>query len=223
VRVAAQAVNPDFAVIIENFPMDYMDATKAGLDATTVAPKNNLIHVWETDSVSNTQAMKWSSQQDFENKIAMLKWGKGIMRDEPSWSFSYGNEALDAGLSMSAVVATHNVPFEAKTPDMITSVGADFRANWFGYLRDHEQALLNTPRSSQVGVWYSARTRDYQDFPQGGEYPILRCFYCPVLVLFLTATRQASNNLSTQVACYLPPAVSLGQWMRLELCDQPAC
>ncbi|MCI5222254.1 MAG: hypothetical protein D3924_06170, partial [Candidatus Electrothrix sp. AR4] len=34
VRQAAHEVNPDFMVIIENFPADYMDATEAGLDGT---------------------------------------------------------------------------------------------------------------------------------------------------------------------------------------------
>ncbi|OED40962.1 hypothetical protein AB833_10735 [Chromatiales bacterium (ex Bugula neritina AB1)] len=170
VRTTATSINPDFAVIVENFPMDYMDATKAGLDATAFASSENLVHVWETDSVSNTRAMSWSTPEDFRNKIAMLKWGKGISRDNASLSFSYGYQPLDAGLSMAATVATNNVPFEAKTPDMILTVDEAFRTNWFGYVKDHTEALLSTPRTPNVGIWYSAPTRDFQDFPTGGEY-----------------------------------------------------
>ena len=90
---------------------------------------DNLIHIWETDSVSNTQAMKWSTFDDFENKIAMLKWGKSVHKNQPSWSFAYGYEPLDAGLTMAATVATQNVPFEAKTPTMLNTVDSDFRRN----------------------------------------------------------------------------------------------
>ncbi len=170
VQQAAAQINPDFAVIIENYPMDYMDSALVGLDATAVASSDNLIHVWEADSVSNTQAMKWSGPDDFENKIAMLKWGKSIHGSQPSWSFSYGNEPLDAGLTLSAVVATNNAPFESKTPGMLTTTDTALRRNWFGYLRDHEDDLLAVERSAEVGVWYSSATRDFQDYIEGGGY-----------------------------------------------------
>lgn len=170
IRVAAQSVNPEMVIIVENFPFDYMDATKAGLDATVRRSQENMIHVWETDSVSNTTAMRWSSFEDFENKIAMLKWGKSIEEDNPSWSFSYGDQPIDAGLVMSAVVASGNAPFEAKTPDMTQTVGADFRRNWFGFIDEHSDVLLKTERKHRVGIWYSGATRDFQDFPEGGEY-----------------------------------------------------
>ena len=84
VRQAAQEVNPEFVVIIEVFPLDDMDATTAGLDGTYRNSAQNFIRVWENDSVSNTLAMQWSSTEDFDNKIAMFKWSRGVDRENPS-------------------------------------------------------------------------------------------------------------------------------------------
>ncbi len=170
VRVAAQAINPDFAVIVENFPLDYFDSTAYGLDGSYLPLEDNFFHVWETDSVSNTQAMKWSTPDDFENKLAMLKWGKSVHSNQPSWSFSYGYEPQDASLTMAATVATQNVPFESQTPTMLNTVDSDFRRNWFGYVADHEEDLLLADRVPNLAIWYSSATRDFQDYDPSGKF-----------------------------------------------------
>ena len=170
VRQAAHAVNPNFVVIIEVFPLDHTDATVAGLDGLYRKSANNFIRVWEVDSVSNTQAMKWASVEEFSNKIAMLKWGLAADRGNPSWSFSYGYEPLDAGLVIAATVATGNVPFESQTPQMILSIDSAFRERWFGFVRNHAQALFGAKRKARVGIWYSSPSRDYRDVRVGGGF-----------------------------------------------------
>ena len=170
VRAAAQAINPSFAVIVENFPLDYFDSTAYGLDGSYLPLEDNFFHVWETDSVSNTEAMKWSTPDDFENKLAMLKWGKSVHSDQPSWSFSYGYEPMDARLTMAATVATQNVPFESQTPTMLNTVDSDFRRNWFGYVADHEDELLRADRIPNLAIWYSSATRDFQDYDPSGKF-----------------------------------------------------
>jgi hypothetical protein len=180
VRRAAQAVNPDFAVIVENFPLDYFDGTAYGLDGTYLPVEDNFIRVWETDSVSNTQAMKWATPDDFENKLAMLKWGKSVHSTQPSWSFSYGYEPLDAGLTLASTVATQNVPFESKTPTMLNTVDSDFRSNWFGYVADHEAELFQAERIPHLAIWYSSATRDFQDYDQSGKFGIFSVTTPPV-------------------------------------------
>ena len=179
VRAAAQAVDPDFAVVIENFPLDYFDSTAYGLDGSYIPVEDNFITVWETDSVSNTQAMKYSTPDDFENKLAMLKWGRSVHPDQPSWSFSYGYEPLDAALTMAATVATQNVPFESKTPTMLSSVDFDFRTNWFGYVADHEPELF-TQRVPNAGIWYSSSTRDFHDYETSGKFGLYSVTSPPV-------------------------------------------
>ncbi|HHJ40382.1 MAG: hypothetical protein AXA67_05995 [Methylothermaceae bacteria B42] len=170
VRKAAHQVNPNFMVVIENFPTDYMDATEAGLDGTYRASNTNFLRVWEIDSVSNTKAMKWASVDEFSNKITMYKWARAVDRENPSWAFSYGSRPLDAGLTMAASLAVGVVPFEAQTPEMTLSVDSAFRAKWFQFIKEHQNALLGTPRVADVGIWYSSPTRDFQDFKAGGAY-----------------------------------------------------
>ncbi|MCK5831853.1 MAG: hypothetical protein KAH20_16285 [Methylococcales bacterium] len=170
IRIAAHQVNPGFMVIIENFPTDNMDATEAGLDGNYRRSTDNFLHVWEIDSVSNTLAMSWASIEEFSNKITMYKWARGVDRENPSWAFTYGYQPLDAGLTMGAAITAGVSPFESKTPDMTKTIDTKFRSRWFGFIRDHQQALLNTPRSSKVGVWYSSHTRDFQDMKVGGTY-----------------------------------------------------
>ena len=170
IRAAAHEVNPDFMVIIETFPVDNMDGTSTGLDGTYRVSGDNFIRVWEVDSVSNTRAMEYATIEDFTSKIAMYKWAKACERNNPTWSFSYGNQPRDAGLVMAAAVATRNSPFEAKTPEMVQSVGTEFRTRWFGFIKDNEGPLFDLKRTARIGVWYSSATRDYQDFVAGGAY-----------------------------------------------------
>ena len=170
IRQAAQEVNPQFMVIIENYPTDYMDATQTGLDGTYRRSNTNFLRVWEIDSVSNTKAMQWSSKDDFSNKLTMYKWARAVDRENPSWAFSYGNQPLDAGLTMAAAVTTGVAPFESQTPEMTLSVDTLFRERWFSFIQAHEQALLDTSRAAKVGIWYSSATRDYQDYKAEGGY-----------------------------------------------------
>ncbi len=170
IRAAAHEINPNFMVIIENFPTDYMDATEAGLDGTYRRSNQNLLRVWEIDSVSNTKAMAWASIDEFSNKLTMYKWARAVDRENPSWAFSYGSTPLDAGLTLGAAVTTGIAPFESQTPEMTLTVDSEFRSRWFGFIRDHQKALLDTPRSASVGIWYSSPTRDYQDYKIGGGY-----------------------------------------------------
>jgi hypothetical protein len=170
VRRAGREVKPTFVTAVENFPLDNVEATSAGLDATFRRDGEGLLTVFEVDSVSSTKGMQYASVEDFSNKIAMFKWARACNRGRPSWAFSYGNQPLDAGLVMAAAVATGNAPLEAKTPELVDSVGADFRRRWFGFIKDHTDELLSTPRLARVGIWYSAASRDYQDLPLGGTY-----------------------------------------------------
>lgn len=170
VRKTAVEVDPDFVVVAEVFPVDNVDGTMAGLDGTFRRSAENFTRVWEIDSVSNKTAMEYATPEDFTSKIAMYKWAAAADRENPPWSFVYGNKPLDAGLVMAAAVATRNLPFECKTPEMTETVGHDFRKRWFGFIAQHERELLRLRRSARLAVWYSSASRDYQDYPVGGGY-----------------------------------------------------
>ncbi len=171
VHDAARAVAPGIRIVVENFPMDYLDATDKGLDGAFTPDAEALSRVWEVDSVSNTLGMMWATPEDFTGKVAMFKWGRAADRGRPSWVFSYGNEPRDAGLVMGAALATGNAPFEVKTPEMFESVGPEFRKTWFGFMQEHPEALPGGERLARVGIWYSSASRDYLDYrPGAGHY-----------------------------------------------------
>lgn len=170
VRLNLHNLNPNFIVAIETYPMDYMDTVWTGLDPVYMNRPDNFLRVWEVDSVSNAKAMKFSSIEDFSNKIAMYKWARGIDRDIPSWSFVYGYEALDMGLTMAASVATKNSPFESQTPIMTQTSDAQTRTRWYEFIKQNEEALLNVERIARVGIWFSSTTREYRDMADGGQY-----------------------------------------------------
>jgi len=170
VRVGMHTLDPNFIVAIETYPMDYMDTVWTGLDPAYMARPDNFLRVWEVDSVSNAKAMKYSSIEDFSNKIAMYKWARGIDRDMPTWSFVYGYEALDMGLTMAASVAAKNSPFESQTPIMTKTSDAQTRTRWYEFIKNNDEALLNVDRLARVGMWFSSTTREYRDMADGAQY-----------------------------------------------------
>lgn len=170
VRVESLAVNPNWMLVTEVYPMDYLDTLWTGLDGARLKKEDRFLKVWEVDSVSNGQAMKYASVEDFSNRIAMYKYARGVDRDVPSWGFTYGFEVEDAALGIGAAIATQTIPFETKTPIMTETVDSDMRAQWYGFIKDREESLFKTDRLSRVGVWFSSATREYYDYANGGKY-----------------------------------------------------
>jgi PKD repeat protein len=170
VRAAIHGQEPNFVVGVETYPMDYLDTVWTGLDPAFMYRPDNFFRIWEVDSVSNANGMKWSSIEDFSSKIAMYKWGRGIDREMPGWAFSYAFEGRDAGLTIAATVATKNSPFESQTPVMTRTADSQTRQRWYEFVRDNDEALLNTDRLARAAIWFSSATREYQDMPAGGIY-----------------------------------------------------
>lgn len=170
VRTQALISNPNWLFVTEVYPMDYLDTLWTGLDGARLAKSDQFIKVWEVDSVSNGKAMKYAHIEDMSNRIAMYKYARGVDRDVPSWGFTYGFEVPDAALGIGAAIATRTIPFETKTPIMTETVNGDMRTQWYGFIKDREEALFRTERLSRVGVWFSSATREYYDYANGGKY-----------------------------------------------------
>ena len=166
---AAEDVRDDFWVIIETFPLDYLDATDIGLDGAFGPERPRFTRVWEVDSVSNTKGMLWARPEDFTSKIAMNKYARAADRDAPTWVFSYGFQPGDAGLVMAAAVASGARPFECQTPEMTRTVDSAFRTNWFGWLEEQRDLFADDDRYARVGVWYSSASRDYLDYNENNN------------------------------------------------------
>ncbi len=170
VRTESILSNPNWLFVAEVYPMDYLDTLWTGLDGARLQSQDKWIRVWEVDSVSNGMAMKYAHVEDVSNRIAMYKYARGVDRNTPSWGFTYGFEVPDAGLGIGAAIATKTIPFETKTPIMTESVDGNMRKQWYGFIKDREDALFKTERLSRVGVWFSSPTREYYDYSQGGKY-----------------------------------------------------
>ena len=166
---AAHETRADFWVIVETFPLDYLDATDKGLDGAFRRDTPRFTRVWEVDSVSNTKGMLWARPEDFTSKIAMNKYARAADREQPTWVFSYGFQPGDAGLVMSAAVASGARPFECQTPEMTRTVDSAFRTHWFDWLTQQAPLFADPTRHARVGVWYSSASRDYLDYNEANN------------------------------------------------------
>ncbi|MBX3219295.1 MAG: hypothetical protein KF795_02175 [Labilithrix sp.] len=177
ILAVARSVTPDFEIVFETVTMDTDIATVQGLDASfrtfelskPLASAEALVlaeridRVWELDSVSNMFGMRPALADDWLCKVRGAKFARGCDRPRPSWVFSYGAEEPDAGLAMSLLCATGCNPYETKTPEMTTTVGAAFRARMFQFIRRHAELLFDAEPSATVGVLHSSSSRDYVD------------------------------------------------------------
>ncbi len=167
VHQAGRSVKPDFQTVIEVFTMDYNDAMDKGLDGTFMGNVAGLTHVWEIDSVSNGQGMLRARPDDWLTKIALAKFARGADKGRPTWVFSYGNRPWDAELVMATAFASQANPYETKTPEMATTVGAAFRKRMYSWADRHTAAIYDSIPAAKVAVLYSSLTRDYVDYPYG--------------------------------------------------------
>ncbi len=167
VAKAAREVKPDFETVFEVFTMDYNDAMDKGLDGAYLGAVEGAGHAWEIDSVSNGEGMLRASAGDWVNKIALTKFARGADKGRATWAFSYGNTELDAGLVMAILFAGQANPYETKTPQMATTVGAAFRARMYAWADQHTDAIYRSQSAARVALLFSSRSRDYVDYNYG--------------------------------------------------------
>jgi hypothetical protein len=159
----AKKVEPKIVIVIETFGGDFSSANIMGLDGSFIAPQPQLFRVWEVDSVSNTFAMRPASHDDWACKIRMYKFCRACDRGAPTWAFAYGYKELDATLVMGFNVATQCAPYETQTPKMTSTVGWDFRARAFNWIRERKELLFDSLPEVEVGIIQSSPSRDYID------------------------------------------------------------
>ena len=162
---AARSVDPAFEVIVETVTMDYSGATVQGLDAAAL-DSGEVHRAWEVDAISDGTGMREAAARDWLNMAVMMKHGRGCAGDLPSWMFCYGKQEDDAEHVLGLALATHNCPFEAKIPDMLTSVDTDYRRRAFE-LVGAVGPFFEGESLAQVAVVYSSASRDMVDRNRG--------------------------------------------------------
>ncbi len=177
ILAVARAENPGFEIVFEVVTMDTDIATVQGLDGTFRSFQLSKPHkkgpagplpdrikrVWEVDSVSNDFGMRPAVHDDWMCKLRGYKFAKACDRGGPTWTFSYGALEPDAGLVMSAAVATGCSPYETRTPHMVTTVGQDFRTRMFQWIKARKELLFDAEFLPTVGLVHSASSRDFLD------------------------------------------------------------
>lgn len=174
IKTAANTINPNFMVIVETPAVDDLEVTVSGIDGAYRVSADNFIRVYKIDTISTTKGMDGAHPEDFTSLIAMSKWAKESERGNPNWSYSFGNQALDAGLVISALISNGVSPFEAKTPTRNETVSSTFRKDWFGFIKNNSDLIFNPQRLPQVGIWYDSNSRDFgdhmEDSGESGKY-----------------------------------------------------
>ncbi len=165
VLATARSVNPRFQLVVETVTMDYNAALLEGLDGSFAGPDAGYWHVWEVDALSDTNAMFHANEDDWASLIAMFKFGRGVDQGRAAWAFTYGDRPDDAEAVLAEALAAQVCPYELKIPEMTTTVGHDYRARVFGWIRRHEDDLFRSTSAARVAVVHSSASRDYRDGP----------------------------------------------------------
>ncbi|WP_394847109.1 beta-galactosidase trimerization domain-containing protein [Pendulispora brunnea] len=162
---AIKATKPAAECIIETVTMDYNGGTIQGLDGAHAKP-GDLVRVWEVDAVSDGQAMRGATADDWNCMAVMMRHGTGASFGRPSWIFSYGYNEDDAERVMALAIATRNNPYETKIPLMCTTVGNGFRQRMYDWMT-RQQDLYILPGANHAAVLFSSASRDFLDRNSG--------------------------------------------------------
>lgn len=165
VLAAGRSVRPDFQLIVETVTMDYTAGTAQGLDGAAADP-GDVHRVWEIDAVSDSSSMREASADDWISMAIMMRHAHGCSGSKPGWAISYGKQADDAEKVLALTVVGGVCPYETKIPRLNETVGVDYRARVFGWLRENNDIWAGTSGAS-VGVIYSSLSRDFVDRTAG--------------------------------------------------------
>jgi hypothetical protein len=175
VRDAARSVSSGISIVVETVTLDYGLATLVGLDGSLLKDEPGIIQAWEVDAVSDETAMREALPDDWISLIGMAKFAHAASGSKPSWMFIYGDRPDDSLLVMAEALAAGNNPFETKIPKMTTTVGAAFRRQTYGWIKQHERRLFASRSGAKVAVHFSPESRDYLDRAIGtGLYTVIR-------------------------------------------------
>lgn len=161
VDAAGRSVRPDFELIVETVTMDYTGGTVQGLDGAATNT-GKVLRVWEIDAVSDDSGMRNASADDWISCAVMMRHAAGCSGQNPGWAITYGKQADDAERVMALAIAAGVSPYETKIPLLNATVGFDYRARMYGWLKQNED-VWDGLGTSAVAVLFSSLSRDFVD------------------------------------------------------------
>lgn len=174
-RKTAGEVNPEGVFFIENWAVDGSGATTYANDPTfyTALPDISTGHEVGTLGIRSDlgeTGMKKATLDQWLSFATMIKFTRAADRGKPSWVLTYGYEPGDAE-RLAGVLASYGANYyETKGPGMADSVGAEYRRRLFGWTQAQEEQIFDAVSLAQVGLLYSARSRDLFDRVGGDGY-----------------------------------------------------
>lgn len=164
-KVSIESANSETVTMAEIVALDHTGATQLGSEGSDL---KNILIIWEVDAISETTAMAEASYDDWMALYNIYKYCRGATMDRPSWAFCYGYNEADAQLVMASSIATQNNPYELRVPQMGSSIGEEFRATQFNWIKQYSKQIFRSNSLAPVAVIYSERNRDFLDATKHG-------------------------------------------------------
>jgi hypothetical protein len=174
-REAAVAVNPDAVFFNENWSADGAGAVIYANDPTIYAALPDISTGHEVGTLGIRADLGETGMQDatldqWLSFATMIKFTRAADRGKPSWILTYGYQPGDAE-RLAGVIAAHGANYyETRGPSLDGTVGPEYRQRIFGWTGAQEEYLFDTVSLAQVGLLYSARSRDLFDQAAGEAY-----------------------------------------------------
>ena len=164
-KTAIEKVDPNVVTMAEIVALDHTGATQLGSEGSDL---DQILMIWEIDSVSETTGMAEATYDDWIALYSIYKYCRGATMDRPSWAFSYGYAEADAQLVLATSIASQNNPYELRTPLMGSSIGSEFRELQFSWIKRYSKQIFRSRSLASVAVLYSERNRDLLDITKLG-------------------------------------------------------
>src|SRR5439155_24243956 len=168
IAAAGRSVNPDFVAFPECVTCDTYDATANGLDGAYLRLAEGISFTFEVDATSDSDANRFSSEDDWISLISMFKYGRGASGSKPAWAFTYGLEADDAAGTMAECLIAGCNPFEIKIPTKTISADEAMRTRMYGFAQANAEQLFDARSLANVALYHSSACRDQVE-PSKGE------------------------------------------------------
>jgi hypothetical protein len=166
---AGRSVKPDFETFVETVTCDFYDATTMGLDGAYLRLAEGVTHVWEVDTVSDSDAMRQATEDDWICLISMYKYCRAASGAKPAWVFTKGWEVDDAAGVMSEALAAGCNPYEVQVPGKTVGVNPAMRTRMYAFVRTHTARIFDSTSLAQVALYHSSASRDYTPNPEQGS------------------------------------------------------
>jgi hypothetical protein len=161
IAAAARSVNPSVLVFVETVTMDYRDASRIGLDGAYLRQADSITQVWEVDVLSESDAMRFATANDWICLISMYKYARGASGQKPAWVFDYGKRADDASLVMAEALVAGCNPFEVMVPGKTIGVDPAMRIRMYGFALLRQDLLFKASSLARVALYHSSASRDF--------------------------------------------------------------